>query len=86
MLVLTRKVGETIMIGNEIEVTVVGIDRGRVMLGFKAPVEMRIDREEVRERINAKSKGARDANHEAKKAEVEAVEENPQGQRTSAGG
>lgn len=46
-LVLTRKVGEKIMIGGNIVVTVVKIEGNKVQLGIEAPREMRIDRDEV---------------------------------------
>lgn len=52
-LILTRRVGETVIIGNDITVTVIGIDGSQVRLAFSAPPEVRIDRLEVRERINA---------------------------------
>ncbi len=47
MLVLTRKLDEKIIIGNEIEVQILGIDQNRVKLGISAPSEIRIYREEV---------------------------------------
>ena len=51
-LVLTRRVGETIVIGDDIRITVVQVDRSNsVRLGILAPKEVRIDREEIRERI-----------------------------------
>ncbi len=51
MLVLSRKAGERISIGAEIEVTVLGIHKGKVKLGFAGPPEVPIHREEVRERV-----------------------------------
>ncbi len=51
MLVLSRKAGERISIGPEIEVTVLGIHKGRVKLGFMGPPEVPIHREELRRRI-----------------------------------
>lgn len=51
MLILSRKVGEVILVGDDIEVVVVAIDRGKVRLGFKAPKELRIDRSEVRQKM-----------------------------------
>ena len=51
MLVLSRKAGERISIGSEIEVTVLGIHKGKVKLGFAGPPEVPIHREEVRERV-----------------------------------
>lgn len=49
MLCLSRRIGEKILIGNDIEVVVVDISRGRVRLGIEAPHTVRIDRPEVRE-------------------------------------
>ena len=51
MLVLSRKAGERISIGPEIEVTVLGIHKGRVKLGFLGPPEIPIHREELLRRI-----------------------------------
>jgi carbon storage regulator len=47
MLVLSRKYGEKIFIGDNIVITVVGIDRGEVRLGIDAPPEIEIFREEL---------------------------------------
>jgi carbon storage regulator len=51
MLVLSRKAGERILIGPEIEVTVLVIHKGKVKLGFSGPPEVPIHREELRRRI-----------------------------------
>ena len=51
MLVLSRKAGERISIGPEIEVTVLGIHNGRVKLGFLGPPEVPIHREELHRRV-----------------------------------
>jgi carbon storage regulator len=50
MLVLTRRIGEEIIIDNNIRVTIVSIDGGKVRLGIAAPPEVRVDRQEVHER------------------------------------
>ena len=47
MLVLSRKVNETVIIGDNIRITVVAIDRNQIRLGFEAPKEVKIYREEV---------------------------------------
>lgn len=47
MLILTRKEQESIIIGPNIRITVLEIDRNKVRLGIEAPKEVRIDREEV---------------------------------------
>jgi carbon storage regulator len=49
MLVLSRKNGESIRIGQSIEVTVLEVGGGRVKLGFSAPTEVAIQRNEIRE-------------------------------------
>ncbi len=51
MLTLTRSVGETIRIGDDIEIHVVEVRGGTVRLGFKAPREVTIHREEVYRQI-----------------------------------
>jgi carbon storage regulator len=51
MLVLSRKLGETIVVNGDITVTVIEIGRGRVQLGICAPRETTIHREEVHRRI-----------------------------------
>src|SRR4051794_30659585 len=51
MLVLTRRPGEQIVIGNGIRVTVVSVGPGRVKIGIEAPSDVRIDRQEIHERI-----------------------------------
>ena len=50
MLVLTRKEGESIVVGNDVKITVVSIGPGRVKVGIEAPKWMAIDRQEVHER------------------------------------
>jgi carbon storage regulator len=50
MLVLSRRVGEEIVIDNQIRVVVAAVQGGRVRLGICAPATMRVDRQEVRER------------------------------------
>ncbi len=47
MLVLTRKLGEKLYIGNDIVITVVDIDRSKIRLGIEAPREMKIMRTEL---------------------------------------
>ncbi len=52
MLVLTRKLGEKICIGENICLTVVNIDRGKIHLGIEAPRNLRIYRQELKPRPN----------------------------------
>ncbi len=51
MLVLTRKLGETIVIDGHIRVTIVAAKGDRVRIGVTAPRDVRVDREEVHERV-----------------------------------
>lgn len=51
MLILTRKLGESVNIGDDITVTVLGVKGGQVKIGIKAPPESHIMREEVAARI-----------------------------------
>jgi carbon storage regulator len=55
MLVLSRKVGERILISNDIVVTLIEIDGSKVRLGITAPKDMPIHREEVHEAIKEKA-------------------------------
>ena len=58
MLVLTRKVGESIMIGDGIEVKIIGVDGDQVKLGIEAPRHIKVHRQEVFEAIQSENKAA----------------------------
>ena len=53
MLILTRRVGETVVIGNDVTVTVLGVKGNQVRLGVNAPREVAVHREEIFERIQS---------------------------------
>ncbi|MAV75045.1 MAG: carbon storage regulator [Cellvibrionales bacterium] len=52
MLILTRRTGETLMIGDEVTVTVLGVKGNQVRLGVNAPKEVAVHREEIYDKIN----------------------------------
>ncbi|ABR73432.1 carbon storage regulator [Actinobacillus succinogenes] len=60
MLILTRKVGETVLIGDDISITVLNIRGNQVKIGIEAPKDVTVHREEIYERIKL---AAEDNNH-----------------------
>lgn len=57
MLILTRRVGETVMIGNDVTVTVLGVKGNQVRVGINAPKNVAVHREEIFERIKREQHG-----------------------------
>jgi carbon storage regulator len=55
MLVLSRKLGEAIVIGDGVTIKVMAVDGGRVKLGVVAPLDVPVHREEIHERIATRS-------------------------------
>lgn len=51
MLILTRRIGETLMIGDSVSVTVLGTQGGQVRIGISAPKDVAVHREEIWKRI-----------------------------------
>tara|TARA_B100000809_G_scaffold265513_1_gene324574 strand:- start:1516 stop:1767 length:252 start_codon:yes stop_codon:yes gene_type:complete len=51
MLILTRRVGETLMVGDEVTVTVLGVKGNQVRIGVNAPRDVAVHREEIYQRI-----------------------------------
>jgi carbon storage regulator len=51
VLILTRRVGETLMIGAEVAITVLGVKGNQVRIGVKAPKEVAVHREEIFDRL-----------------------------------
>lgn len=58
MLILTRRVGETLMIGSEVTVTVLGVKGNQVRIGVNAPKDVAVHREEIFDRIKRQDQGA----------------------------
>jgi carbon storage regulator len=57
MLILTRRVGESLMIGDEVNVTVLGIKGNQVRIGVNAPKDVSVHREEIYQRIQQEQPG-----------------------------
>lgn len=57
MLILTRRVGETLMVGDDVTVTVLGVKGNQVRIGVNAPKEVAVHREEIYQRIQREKNG-----------------------------
>ena len=58
MLILTRRVGETIMVGDDVRVTVLDVKGNQVRIGVTAPKDVTVHREEIYKRIKAEKENA----------------------------
>ncbi len=58
MLILTRRAGETVMIGDDVTITVLGVKGNQVRIGINAPKDVAVHREEIYERIQNEQSGA----------------------------
>ena len=57
MLILTRRAGETVMIGSDVTITVLGVKGNQVRIGINAPKDVAVHREEIFERIQTRTGG-----------------------------
>ena len=69
MLILTRKAGESLVIANNIIVTVIGLNQGQVRLGIQAPAHVVVDREEIHQRRQADLQNTTPLQHYSRMAE-----------------
>lgn len=60
MLILTRRIGETIIIGDDVNITVLGVQGNQVRLGVNAPKETPVHREEIYNKIQNEKGGGQD--------------------------
>jgi len=58
MLILTRRAGETVMIGSDVTITVLGVKGNQVRIGINAPKDVAVHREEIYERIQSEKAGS----------------------------
>jgi carbon storage regulator len=65
MLILTRRAGETVMIGSDVTITVLGIKGNQVRIGINAPKDVAVHREEIYERIQGEQTGDSGAESES---------------------
>jgi carbon storage regulator len=71
MLILCRRVGETIMIGDEVTVTVLGVKGNQVRVGINAPKTIAVHREEIFERVQREKQEERRTRGEPERADAE---------------
>jgi carbon storage regulator len=65
MLILTRRVGETLMVGDDVTVTVLGVKGNQVRIGVNAPRDVAVHREEIYQRIQEEKSADSDLVDEA---------------------
>lgn len=60
MLILTRRIGETLMVGDDVTITVLGVKGNQVRIGVNAPKDVAVHREEIYQRIQKEKTGDSD--------------------------
>ncbi len=65
MLILTRRISESIIVGDDVKITVLGVKGNQVRLGIDAPKHLPVHREEIYERIQHEKKSGSSGNEES---------------------
>lgn len=60
MLILTRRIGETLMVGDDVTITVLGVKGNQVRIGVNAPKDVAVHREEIYQRIQKEKSSPQD--------------------------
>lgn len=63
MLILTRRISESIIIGDDVKITVLGVKGNQVRIGIDAPKHLSVHREEIYERIKSEAGGNKGGEH-----------------------
>jgi carbon storage regulator len=74
MLILTRRVGETLMIGEDVTVTVLGVKGNQVRIGVNAPRNVAVHREEIFERIKREETGEETGDETSSDGDADAMD------------
>ena len=77
MLILTRRVSETLMIGDEVTVTVLGVKGNQVRIGINAPKTVAVHREEIYQRIRAEHEGDAPGSTSGASTQDEEIDKSP---------
>jgi carbon storage regulator len=85
MLVLTRKLGENIRIGDSVKITVLEVRSGQVKLGIEAPPEVKVHREEIYARIQEENRRAQRLHKLGSAPEAPAASESDKKERPATG-